>query len=277
MTATVPFQVLSALIFTFTIYGMAGLRPGINYVVQNGVVCSLMYLIAVQVRCPKGALWRVEGLPALCMLWRQCACDSARSMQLRSGGSCCREASRHWALEPRPPSAQVPAPDPTPGRPPQVLHCCAVLAPNQDTAFMYSIAWSTVQLLMSNFFITFNDLRFKWLMFLRWFSALYYSFEALSIVEFGGGHFDCSKGVDPASVTFLKQLMPNSKFLGLKAVTNALVNPGPDCVADTDALLEYYNFQRPFKITVAIMTGYYIITHVCTYCAMLSVARKERR
>ena len=142
---------------------------------------------------------------------------------------------------------------------------------------MYSIAWSTVQLLMSNFFITFNDLRFKWLMFLRWFSALYYSFEGLSIIEFGGGAFDCSEGVDPASVTFLKQLMPNSKFLGLSAVTNALTNPGPDCIADTDALLEYYQFTRPFTTTVGIMFGYYLITHLFTYCAMVAVARKERR
>ena len=52
VTATLPFQVLSALIFTFTVYGMAGLRPGINYIVKNGIVCSLMYLVAVQVRGP---------------------------------------------------------------------------------------------------------------------------------------------------------------------------------------------------------------------------------
>lgn len=158
-----------------------------------------------------------------------------------------------------------------------MLHCCALLAPNQDTAFMFSIMWSTVQLLMSNFFITFKDLRFKWLMFLRWFSALYYSFEGLSRIEFGNAQFDCSAGIDAAGVTFLKQLMPNSKFLNLSAVTNALVHPGPDCVADTNALLNYYEFQRPFRYTVAILFSYWIITHICTYCVMVLVARKERR
>jgi hypothetical protein len=40
---------------------------------------------------------------------------------------------------------------------------------------MFSIMWSTVQLLMSNFFITLKDLRFKWLAALRYFSALYYA------------------------------------------------------------------------------------------------------
>ena len=47
-----PFQVLSALIFTYTVYGMAGLRPGLVHILQNGVVASLMYLIAVQVGIP---------------------------------------------------------------------------------------------------------------------------------------------------------------------------------------------------------------------------------
>ena len=50
VTATLPFQVLSALIFSFTVYGMAGLRPGFGHVIRNGVVASQLYLVAVQVR-----------------------------------------------------------------------------------------------------------------------------------------------------------------------------------------------------------------------------------
>jgi len=202
----VPFQILSALIFTFTVYGMAGLRPGILYIVKNGIVASLLYIIAVQ-----------------------------------------------------------------------VLHCCALLAPNQDAAFMFSIMWSTVQLLMSNFFITFNDLRFKWLSNLRYLSALYYSFEGLAHIEFGDARFDCSAGVDPAGVTFLKQLMPNSRVLNLSAVTNALTHPGPDCVADTNALLHYHQFIRPFERTVGILFSYWVICHIFTYLVMVRVARKEQR
>ena len=142
---------------------------------------------------------------------------------------------------------------------------------------MFSIMWSTVQLLMSNFFITFDDLRFKWLSVLRYFSALYYAFEGLSQIEFGGATFDCSKGVDPTGVTFLKQLMPNSRFLSMSAVTNALVSPGKDCVADTDALLHYYNFTRPFGTTFGVLLLYWGVTHVATYAAMSLVARRERR
>jgi hypothetical protein len=71
--------------------------------------------------------------------------------------------------------------------------------------------------------------------------------------------------------------MPNSKVLGLSAVTNALVNPGPDCVADTDALLRYYQFYRPFKATVGTLLAYWAVTHLLTFAVMVLVARRERR
>ena len=206
VTATLPFQVLSALVFTYTVYGMAGLRHGLAYVAKSGVVASLLYLIAVQ-----------------------------------------------------------------------VLHCAALFASNQDTAFMFSILWTTVQLLFSNFFVTLHDMRFGWLAFVKYFSALYFAFEGLAQSEFGGAAFDCSKGVDPAGVTFLKQLMPNSKFLGMSAVSNALTRPGADCVADTDALLRYYRFSRPFRTTVGVLLLYWGLTHAATYCVMVRVARRERR
>lgn len=53
-----PFHILCALIFTYTVYGMAGLRPGAVYIARSGVISSLMYLIAVQVRGRQGgARW----------------------------------------------------------------------------------------------------------------------------------------------------------------------------------------------------------------------------
>ena len=72
-----------------------------------------------------------------------------------------------WRLEPQPalPSAGVllacrRKPDPLPTPPArQVLHCCAVIAPNQDVAFMLSILWTTIQLLLSGFFVNFPEVR----------------------------------------------------------------------------------------------------------------------
>jgi len=39
----------------------------------------------------------------------------------------------------------------------QVLHLCAVIMPNQDATFALSIIWSTIQVLCSNFFISFGQ------------------------------------------------------------------------------------------------------------------------
>jgi hypothetical protein len=48
--AITPFQIVSALVFCFTVYGMTGLRPGWQYILQNGTISTLLLLISVQVR-----------------------------------------------------------------------------------------------------------------------------------------------------------------------------------------------------------------------------------
>jgi hypothetical protein len=159
----------------------------------------------------------------------------------------------------------------------QVLHCCAILAPNQDVAFMLSIVWTAIQLLMSNFFITFTEVVFQWLTVLRWLSALYYAFEGLAVTEFGNMTYPCDQGLDQEGITFLRTLLPNSRFLNMPIVVNGLQNPGADCIADTNAVLQYYRFDRPFKHTFGILFGYLITTHICTYVCMVIVARRERR
>lgn len=52
VAATTPFQMISALVFCFTVYGMAGLRPGMQYIWQNGAISTLLSLISVQVGLP---------------------------------------------------------------------------------------------------------------------------------------------------------------------------------------------------------------------------------
>ena len=49
VAATTPFQIISALVFCFTVYGMAGLRPGAQFIWENGIISTLLSLIAVQV------------------------------------------------------------------------------------------------------------------------------------------------------------------------------------------------------------------------------------
>jgi hypothetical protein len=50
VAATTPFQIVSALVFSFIVYGMAGLRPGAQYIWESGIISTLLSLIAVQVK-----------------------------------------------------------------------------------------------------------------------------------------------------------------------------------------------------------------------------------
>ena len=169
-------------------------------------------------------------------------------------------------IHPRHHSTRLPAfPFPffaTPNR--QVMHMCAVIAPTQDVAFMYSIAWTAIQLLFNNFFITFKEVSLSWLTNLKWVSAVYYAFEGMAVVEFSNVKLPCAGGLDPAGVKFLRDLLPNTRLLGLKAVQNGLAHPGPDCVADASAVLDYFSFGRGYPATVGILIGYWLITHVLT-------------
>ena len=42
-------------------------------------------------------------------------------------------------------------------------------------------------------------------------------------------------------------------------------------------MLEYFNFSRDYRTTIAILGGYLLACHVLTYCSLVLVARRERR
>jgi hypothetical protein len=104
-----------------------------------------------------------------------------------NNGQVCDQAQRHLhsrLLHPLPPPSLHP---PIPVRPDlyfalpasQVLHFCAVVAPNQDFGFMLIILWSCVNFFLSNFFINYNTLSIPWLAYLKYLSPMSYGLEAL--------------------------------------------------------------------------------------------------
>ena len=50
LMATLPFQIICALVFSFTLYGMANLKRSGVVLLEHGILVTLLYLIAVQVR-----------------------------------------------------------------------------------------------------------------------------------------------------------------------------------------------------------------------------------
>ncbi|KAL6756257.1 ABC-2 type transporter-domain-containing protein [Haematococcus lacustris] len=204
--ATLPANLLSAIIFSLITYGMAGLRHSALACVRVTTILSILSLIAVQ-----------------------------------------------------------------------VLHCAAILAPNQDMAFMMAIAWTAVNLLMSNFFIMYSQMAFNWLSQLRWISAMGYAFGGLAQEELRHAAYNCSQGIAPGIVSLLPRLLPNTPALNSPLVSQSLNNPGASCELRGDALLQYFNLTRPFAATLGIMLGYLLVMHILTYLALVLVSRKERR
>jgi hypothetical protein len=49
----------------------------------------------------------------------------------------------------------------------QVLTLTAVVMPNEDLAFMGAIAWTAINLLLSNFMVRYVDMTNRWLSYLR--------------------------------------------------------------------------------------------------------------
>jgi hypothetical protein len=157
------------------------------------------------------------------------------------------------------------------------MHGCAILAPNQDLAFMLSICWTAVQLLMSNYFITFSSVKLYGITQLRWISALYYAFEGVALTEFKDVVYRCNGGLGDASIATLRMLLPRTKILSTPFFVNALKTPGADCIADANALLKMYEYARPWEHTLAILLSYLALTHALTFTWMVVVARHEQR
>jgi hypothetical protein len=155
----------------------------------------------------------------------------------------------------------------------QVLHLASTLAPNQDLAFMISIAWTAVNLLMSNFFITYDQMGLNWLSQLRWLSAMGYSFDGLAQLELRGALYDCSGGLPESVISLLPGLLPNTTLVTSPLVTGQLAQPGEGCVADTSAVLAFLGLSRPIASTAAILLGYLLVVHLATYAALCRVAR----
>ena len=49
------------------------------------------------------------------------------------------------------------------------------------------------------------------------------------------------------------------------------------CVVWSDALLDYFGFQRPFAVSVALLLAYWLVLHVATVGALMRLASQEQR
>lgn len=116
----------------------------------------------------------------------------------------------------------------------QVLHLAAVLAPNEDLAYMTAIVWTAINLLFSGFYVNTQDLPFRGLAFLEYITVFYFALEGLMTIEFQDRTLTCSDGVLPPGVgPRIPQLLPHVLARPeAKAGLDMLLSPTPDCIAD---------------------------------------------
>lgn len=160
----------------------------------------------------------------------------------------------------------------------QVLHCAAIIASNQDTAFMISIGWTALNMLMSNYILPFQDMSFQWISNAKWLSAMAYAWDALLQTEFRGRVFDCSAGIAPGdNIQWLPRLFPTNELIGSPFVLQTLSNPDPGCIADASVVPSFFGLFRPFGHAVGILLCYLVIVHAATFLALVNLTKKARK
>ena len=117
MSATLPFQLVSSLVFTFVIYGMAGLRNNVAAIWATGTLTTLMSLISVQVRPARPSVPQPPSRPAPAHLHPASAAAACRAVPLRRPALPLERASAPLPRPPTPPLRR-PAPTPSPSTPP---------------------------------------------------------------------------------------------------------------------------------------------------------------
>lgn len=158
----------------------------------------------------------------------------------------------------------------------QVVDCAAMVAPNQDTAFVLSIAWTALQLLLSNFLVRYQDMNIKWVSYLRYVSALSFAWGGASNAEYKGRQFNCSGGLPSDVIQEIPAFIPNSTSL-LRTVSPFLSRPPGGCMIEGESVLRHYGLTLSFWQTALILLGYYGVVQVVSYICFYVVSRKERR
>ncbi|GBF91998.1 ABC transporter G family [Raphidocelis subcapitata] len=160
----------------------------------------------------------------------------------------------------------------------QVHSASSIIMPNEDTAFLVTIAWSAYNFYFAGFLIKADDMVVRWLPPLRWLSALNYAYPLYVDAEFRGASFPCSGGlVKPGTAATLSSLLPATPALRSGALTAALTARAPGCVAAGDAVLDYFGVTLPVWAYFLALIAYLAAAHVATYCGLLLLARRERR
>ncbi|MEW5296992.1 MAG: hypothetical protein WDW36_000232 [Sanguina aurantia] len=156
----------------------------------------------------------------------------------------------------------------------QWLHFSSTVTPNQDMAFILAVAFAVVNLLINTFFLGKADLQNVWIKGFRYISALDYAWQGTMVAEFKDRTFDCNSNTGLDALGFTPELAPTAgRFAFLQG---GLSNPGPGCLAATNALLGYYNINTNIGAIIGYLVAYLVVLHIFTYLALINAGKRKR-
>eukprot|EP00798_Chlamydomonas_sp_ICE-L_P018330 gene18330-24792_t len=194
-----------------------------------------------------------------------------------------------------------------------VMNLAALLAPNQDLAFMLAIMWTALNILMSNVLIRYTEIQATWLRVFRYISVTWYvimGFHAsmgfspaellmqnhglptssdfhryISVAwyvttgflhaEFGVEGFSCEQGLgDETVVRLLPEYLPTVQQIAIPAVQNWLLEPGEDCVVKAAGMMDYFHVTLSVWQVGMALAIYLVVLHVMTFGAYAWNARR---
>lgn len=108
-------------------------------------------------------------------------------------------------------------------------------------------------------------------------SAASFAFASQLKAEFTGAQLPCASGLGVGTAALLPALLPATPLAQSSLLIKTAAHPGAGCVVSLDAVLGYFGVTHAVASYAGWMVAYLVVMHVITYCALLLLAKRERR
>ncbi|KAG1665475.1 hypothetical protein FOA52_007607 [Chlamydomonas sp. UWO 241] len=161
----------------------------------------------------------------------------------------------------------------------QVIQFASLITTTQDGAFMVAIAWTAINILLSNTLLRVSDMTMSFLWHLRYLSVIWYCVAGMLRAQFAGGvDYSCADGLASQQVVSvdIPMLLPNNQILRSPAVQRLITEPGPECAISGSSILEYFDATQPSWLLFTCLAAYLLIMHALSFVALLASRRHHK-
>ncbi|KAK9791189.1 hypothetical protein WJX73_005888 [Symbiochloris irregularis] len=155
----------------------------------------------------------------------------------------------------------------------QFLTFCVWITPNQDVAFALGVAYVSLCVLVTDFFINYSELKILPAKWVSWISFTRYALQGLARLQYDNTVFaepgSIINGLPGASIGSLS----NS---GLNVASGVQAGFKPTFISNGTQVLEYYEFSFSTGLSIGALVAFYVVFHLMSYVAMAYFNKKQR-